>query len=94
VSSVWAEKIEIKMITMCPALMLAARRKERVTGRTEKLEDSTTTRNGFSQAGAPPGRSMAINFIGRESIEDRIVLSQSVSPKEKVKRRWLVGLKI
>lgn len=80
------------MITMWPALMLAARRKERVIGRTENLEDSTRTRNGFNQAGAPPGRSMAMNFIGFEKMEDRMMDSQRVRPKAKVKRRWLERL--
>lgn len=88
-----AVKIAIRIITMCPALMLAARRKDSVMGRTENLEDSTTTRNGFSQEGAPPGRSIAINFMGRERAEERIILSQRVRPNENVKRRWAVMLK-
>lgn len=74
--------------------MFAARRKERVIGRTEKLEDSTITRNGFSQDGAPPGRSVAVNFMGRDVMEDKMMLSHRVRPKEKVNRRWLESLKI
>lgn len=40
--------------------MLAARRKERVIGRTKVLTVSTITRKGFRAAGAPPGSSMAV----------------------------------
>ncbi len=84
----------MSVITMCPALILAARRKDRVIGRTEKLEDSTMTRNGLSHDGAPLGRSMATKFIGREKREERIILIQRVRPKEKVNKRWLVRLKV
>ena len=90
----WAAKIAIRATTMWPALMFAARRKERVMGRTETLEDSIRTRNGLSQDGAPPGRSIAINFIGLDRRAERINLSQSVSPKEKVKVRCLDSLKV
>lgn len=41
---------------MCPAVMLAASRKDRVIGRTTVLIVSMRTRNGFSQIGAPSGR--------------------------------------
>ena len=41
---------------MCPALMLAASRNDRVRGRTRILDVSIRTRNGFSQSGAPSGR--------------------------------------
>jgi len=66
VSKALAVNRAIRVITMWPALMFAASRKERVIGRTENLDVSTMTKNGFNQGGAPPGRSMAINFIGRE----------------------------
>lgn len=66
VSRALAVNRAIRVITMWPALMFAASRKERVIGRTENLDVSTITRNGFSQGGAPPGRSIAINFMGRE----------------------------
>ncbi len=56
--------------------------------------DSTSTRNGFNHAGAPLGRRDAINFIGRDVNEDRIILSHRVSPNERVNRRCLVSLKI
>lgn len=87
-----AAKVASRIITTWPALMLAARRKERVRGRAEALDVSTSTRKGFNQEGAPPGRSMAMNFIGREKMEERISLNHSVKPKEKVNRRWLVRL--
>lgn len=89
-----AENRAIRTITMWPALILAASRNDSVIGRTENLDDSTITRNGFSQGGAPPGSSLAVNFIGCEKIEDKIMLSQSVSPKENVNRRCLERLKM
>jgi len=87
-----AAKVAKRIITTWPALMLAARRKDRVIGRADALEDSTRTRKGFNQEGAPPGNSIAINFIGREKIEDRIRLNQRVRPNENVNKRWLVKL--
>lgn len=79
---------------MWPALILAARRNERVMGRTEILEDSIRTRKGFSQDGAPPGKSMAMNFIGEDKSDEIINLSQSVRPNENVKIRWLEVLNV
>jgi len=89
----FAEKIAISTITMWPALIFAASRKERVIGRTENLDDSTSTRKGFNQGGAPPGSRLAINFIGREEMEDIIILSHRVMPKANVNNRWLDRLK-
>lgn len=42
--------------TMCPALIFAASRNDRVNGRTITLVVSISTRNGLSQSGAPSGR--------------------------------------
>jgi len=42
--------------TMCPALIFAANRKDRVNGRTEILVVSIKIRNGFSHVGAPSGK--------------------------------------
>jgi len=50
--------------TICPALMLAANRNDRVRGRTITLVVSIRTRNGFSQSGAPSGRKWAVVFLG------------------------------
>jgi hypothetical protein len=41
---------------MWPALMLAARRNDRVIGRTVTLVVSISTKNGLSQSGAPSGK--------------------------------------
>ena len=48
---------------MWPALMFAARRNERVIGRTATLVVSINTRAGLSQSGAPSGRKWAIDFL-------------------------------
>lgn len=85
-----AENIAIRIITIWPALIFAARRKERVTGRTEMLVDSINTRKGFSQVGAPEGRRWARSSMGANAAADIIRLSQRVRPNESVRRRWLV----
>ena len=79
--------------TIWPALILAARRKERVTGRTETLVDSIDTKSGFSHNGAPPGRRPARNFIGSLIKEERIKLSHNTRPNVRVKIRCLDSLK-
>ena len=53
----------IRPRTIWPALILAASRKERVNGRTVILMVSIITRNGFSQSGAPLGKSLAIHDL-------------------------------
>ena len=42
--------------TICPALMFAASRNDRVNGRTITLVVSISTRNGLSQSGSPSER--------------------------------------
>lgn len=49
---------------MCPALMLAASRNDKVNGRTRILVVSISTRNGFSHKGAPSGRKCETNDLG------------------------------
>lgn len=56
-------KIPNNVITMWPALMFAASRKDKVKGRTRILIVSTRTKKGFSQSGAPGGRRLAVNFL-------------------------------
>jgi hypothetical protein len=46
----------ISVKTICPAVMFAASRKDRVIGRTRILVVSISTKNGFSHSGAPSGR--------------------------------------
>lgn len=47
-----------------PAVMFAASRKDKVIGRIRILRDSTRTRKGFSQSGAPLGSSLAVKDLG------------------------------
>jgi len=49
------ENDDIRVNTICPAVMLAARRNLRVIGRTVILINSTKTRKGFSHIGALSG---------------------------------------
>ena len=70
---------------MCPALILAASRKESVIGRTEILVDSINTKKGFSQNGAPPGRIPAVNLEGELIKEDRMRANQRGNASVKVK---------
>lgn len=72
---------------MCPALMLAARRKERVIGRTSVLTVSIRIRKGLSQAGAPPGRREA-RVVGRLNLRLEIIRDSHMGrPKVSVKNR-------
>lgn len=79
----------IRARTMCPALMFAASRKERVAGRTMILIVSAKVRNGFSQSGAPSGRRAAVKAEILFFIDLIISAIQRGSPKDRVKRRWL-----
>jgi len=78
---------------MCPALMFAANRNDRVIGRTVTLVVSISTRNGLSQSGAPSGRKWAIDFIIELVNLDIIIDSHRGSPKIRVKIKCLDVLK-
>jgi len=91
---IFERNVATRVIITWPAVMLAASRNERVIGRTRSLVDSTKTRNGFNQAGAPLGRRDAMHFIGRDESDDRINLSHRVSPNERVNKRCLERLKM
>jgi hypothetical protein len=73
--------------------MLAARRKDRVIGRTVTLVVSIRTRNGFNQSGAPSGRKCAIDFLIDFMNLDIIIDSHKGSPNTNVKIRCLEVLK-
>lgn len=79
---------------MWPALILAARRNDRVRGRTTILVVSMITRNGFSQSGAPSGNRWAIVFFGLRNVLDRINLSHIGNPRERVNIKCLDVLKV
>jgi hypothetical protein len=84
-----AQYTPTRLRTMCPALMLAASRKDRVAGRTMILVVSISTRNGFSQSGAPSGRKCATDAFGLFVNVDNIILSHRGNPKLSVKIRCL-----
>lgn len=67
--------------------MLAAKRNERVIGRTVTLVVSINTKNGLSQSGAPSGRKCAIDFWIDLANLDIIIVSHRGSPKISVKIR-------
>lgn len=79
---------------MWPALILAAKRNERVSGRTIILVVSIRTKNGFSQSGAPSGRKWATEALNDLVNLDRTILSHTGSPIVKVKMRCLDVLNI
>jgi hypothetical protein len=79
---------------MCPALMLAAKRNDRVRGRTRILVVSIRTRKGFSQSGAPSGRKWAVDFLGLLENLEIISLNQIGRPRARVKIRCLDVLKV
>lgn len=59
-----AAYILISVKTMCPAVMFAANRNDRVIGRTKILVVSIITKKGFNHSGAPSGRKWAVDFFG------------------------------
>lgn len=79
---------------MCPAVMFAASRNERVRGRTIILVVSINTKKGFSQSGAPSGRKCAIAFFGLKRKLEVINLSHRGNPKDSVMIRCLDSLNL
>lgn len=77
---------------MWPAVMFAASRKERVIGRTKILILSIKTRNGLSQSGAPPGKSLAAQDVGACVALERISESHKINPRGRVIMRCLESL--
>jgi hypothetical protein len=78
---------------MCPAVIFAASRNDRVIGCTNTLIVSVNTRNGFSHVGAPSGRKCAIVFLGCLVSLDRIINIHIGSPMDRVIIRCLVFLR-
>jgi len=78
---------------MCPAVIFAANRNDRVIGWTNTLIVSVRTRNGFSHVGAPSGRKCAIVFFGCLVNLERIINSHIGSPMDRVIIRCLVFLR-
>lgn len=72
---------------------MAARRKDRVIGRTKVLKVSITTRNGLSHIGAPEGSRWAAKDVGLYTMADKTIINQMGRPKEKEKRMWDENLK-
>lgn len=89
-----AAYIFTKPKTIWPALILAAKRKDRVIGRTRILMDSIKTNGGASQVGAPDGNNLAQNWDGELNNEDITILIHKGKPKVKVSNRWEVVPKI
>lgn len=79
---------------MCPALIFAANRKDKVIGRTVILVVSISTKKGFNQSGAPPGSNPPKKLIGLLTNLDRIRLNHKTRPKDKVKIKCLVTLNL
>ena len=79
---------------MCPALILAARRKDKVNGRTKVLNVSIITRKGFNQLGACPGKSIAIKTIGEKEKDERIKANQIGRANDKDKNKCLLRLNV
>lgn len=78
---------------MCPALMFAVNRTDKVIGRTIILTVSIITKKGFKGAGAPIGKSPATTELGLKKIAEIIRDSQRGIPRDKETAKWLVTLK-
>ena len=77
----------IRPITICPALMFAASRNERVIGRTIIEDDSINTKNGFNHVGAPSGSKWATVILGDFVVLDEINISHIGNPILRVNSR-------
>jgi len=86
------EKDDIKHRIMCPAVILAARRKPRVSGRTVVLMNSIIIRNGFSHSGALSGSICLMVFFGENSILLVTSIIHVGALSEIVRMMWLVML--
>lgn len=73
---------------------MAAKRNDKVRGRTRTLVVSIRTRKGLSQSGAPSGSKWAVVFFGLYENLDIISLNHTGSPKDKVKIKCLDVLKV
>lgn len=58
------KKVLAKVSIMCPALMLAARRNDKVIGRRRTLTVSIRTKMGLNHLGAPAGSRWAKKDLG------------------------------
>lgn len=74
--------------------MFAAKRKDKVIGRTIIDEDSISTRNGLSHVGAPSGSKWAIVADGDFVALEMISINHIGSPKVRVNRRCLDDLNV
>lgn len=78
---------------MCPAVIFAASRNDKVIGWTNTLIVSVSTRNGFNHVGAPSGRKCAIVFLGCLVNLDRIISIHIGRPMDRVMIKCLVFLR-
>lgn len=67
---------------MCPALILAVSRTDKVIGRTIILTVSIITRNGFKGAGAPIGSNPATTELGFEITPLKIKQNHKGNPND------------
>jgi len=74
-----------KESTICPVLMLAASRNDRVIGRAEILRISILSKNLFNHPGAPLGINPATNDDRFLVIEEMIIDNHKGRAREKVK---------
>ena len=79
---------------MCPVLMFAVNRKDRVIGRTKILSVSTFKRNLFNHPGAPLGISLAMKDDKLLVIEEIIKVSHRHEATGKARTMWEDELKI
>ena len=78
----------IKHKTTWPAVIFAARRNDKVIGRTIILIDSINTKNGFNHNGAPSGNKWAIKVFSLNINLDIIILIHSGNPITNVNNKW------
>lgn len=81
--------IEIRAMIICPAIMFAVRRTDKVKGRIINLILSITTINGIRALGQPKGTKWA-NKEFKEEPPVIIIDNQNLRPKDILTLKWLV----
>lgn len=77
---------------MCPALIFAARRKDKVIGRTRILTVSINTKGGHNHVGVLAGRRWAIVDFGAFANAEITNISHKGSPNDRVNSKCLDNL--
>jgi hypothetical protein len=86
--------LPITCSSMCPEVMFAARRKDKLIGLAKKEKSSITVIRGASQIGHPLGRNSLKNPMPWENIPNKVITRNTTAERAKVMIIWLVVAKL